>query len=206
MLKKEVKILGLSYSQSSSGAYIVVLSEKKGNRKLPIVIKPSDAQQIALKIEGTKSNRPLTHELFKILTDYYKIKVKEVYIYSVLEGLFYTKIITTNDNNEEVSIDCSTGDGVALSIVYGCPLYVSKEVLDISGVYINDDGTTSNEDEDDISYYDYESDESIDDIEDKMSIEDLEFMMQDAIKNEEYEIAARIRDRIDDIKSKSDKK
>lgn len=206
MLKKEVKILGLSYSQSSSGAYIVVLSEKKGNKKLPIVIKPSDAQQIALKIEGTKSSRPLTHELFKMLTDYYKISIKEVYIYSLLEGVFYTKMITTNYNNEEVSIECTVGDGIALSIVYDCPLYVSKEVLDISGVYINDDGTNpDDENEDDISYYDYES-EDINDIEDTISIEDLEFMMQDAIKNEEYEIAARIRDRIDEIKKRSDVK
>lgn len=206
MLKKEVKILGLSYSQSSSGAYIVVLSEKNGNRKLPIIIKPSDAQQIALKIEGAKSSRPLTHELFKILTDYYKISIKEVFIYSILEGVFHTKIITTNINNEEVSIECSAGDGISLSIVYDCPLYVSKEVLDISGVYINDDGTNPEEEgDDDISYYDYEN-EDINNIENTISIEDLEFMMQDAIKNEEYEIAARIRDQIDEIKTKYDKK
>ncbi len=117
--------------------------------------------KLPLKIEGTKSNRPLTHELFKILTDYYKIKIKEVYIYSVLEGLFYTKIITTNDNNEEVSIDCSTGDGVSTFHSLWMSIICFKRSTRYTGVYINDDGTTSNEDEDDISYYDYESDDKV---------------------------------------------
>ena len=196
-MKKEVKVLGLSYSQSQSGSYVVVLSEKKGKRKLPIVIKPSDAQQIALKIEGVKSPRPLTHDLFKTITDSYQIDIQEVYIYAILEGIFYTKLITSN-GVEEAEIDCTAGDGIALSIVYGCPLYASKEVLDLSGVYINDDGSTlDNSNIEDI--YDYEED-----IEETpkrvVSIEDLEHMIEDAIRNEEYEIAAEIRDRIEKLK------
>ncbi len=92
-MKKEVKILGLSYAQSQAGSYVVVLSEKKGKRKLPIVIKPSDAQQIALKIEGVKSSRPLTHDLFKSFADSFNIDVQEVYIYAIVEGIFNTKLI-----------------------------------------------------------------------------------------------------------------
>lgn len=202
-MKKEVKVLGLSYSQSQSGSYVVVLSEKKGKRKLPIVIKPSDAQQIALKIEGVRSPRPLTHDLFKSLTDSFQIDVQEVYIYAILEGIFYTKLITSN-GVEEVEIDCTAGDGIALSIVYGCPLYASKEVLDLSGVYINDDGSAmegSNISDDD--EYDYE--EEIEETPKRVvSIEDLEHMIEDAIRNEEYEIAAEIRDRIEKLK-KEDK-
>lgn len=198
-MKKEVKVLGLSYSQSQSGSYVVVLSEKKGKRKLPIVIKPSDAQQIALKIEGVKSPRPLTHDLFKSLTDSYQIDIQEVYIYAILEGIFYTKLITSN-GVEESEIDCTAGDGIALSIVFGCPLYASKEVLDLSGVYINDDGTAmENSDIEDIDEY-----EEIEETPKRVvSIEDLEHMIEDAIRNEEYEIAAEIRDRIEKLKKES---
>ena len=196
-MRKAVKVLGLSYGQSQAGSYVVVLSEKKGKRKLPIVIKPADAQQIALKIEGMKSPRPLTHDLFKTVTDTYSIDIQEVYIYSVLEGIFYTKMVTSN-GLEDNEIECTAGDGIALSIVYGCPLYVSKEVLDISGVYINDDGTSLDEDIEDI-------DEDIEEETPKrvVSIEDLEHMIEDAIKSEEYEIAAEIRDRIEKLKKEN---
>jgi bifunctional DNase/RNase len=199
-MKKEVKVLGLSYSQSQSGSYVVVLSEKKGKRKLPIVIKPSDAQQIALKIEGVKSPRPLTHDLFKTVTDFYQIDVQEVYIYAILEGIFYTKLITSN-GIEELEVDCTAGDGIALSIVYGCPLYASKEVLDLSGVYINDDGTSmENSDIEDIDDYEEEVEKTPKRV---VSIEDLEHMIEDAIRNEEYEIAAEIRDRIEKLKKEN---
>jgi bifunctional DNase/RNase len=196
-MKKEVKVLGLSYSQSSTGSYVVVLSEKKGKRKLPIVIKPSDAQQIALKIEGVKSPRPLTHDLFKNLVESYFIDIQEVYIYALLEGVFYTKLVTSN-GIDDIEIECTAGDGIALSIVFDCPLYASKEVLDLSGVYINDDGTAMEksdiEEEDD-----YIEEEEVE-TKRVVSIEDLEHMIEDAIKNEEYEIAAEIRDRIEKLK------
>jgi len=197
-MKKEVKVLGLSYSQSNSGSYVVVLSEKKGKRKLPIVIKPSDAQQIALKIEGVKSPRPLTHDLFKYITDQYQIDIQEVHIYAILEGIFYTKLVTTN-GIEQSEVDCTAGDGIALSIVYGCPLYVAKEVLEISGVYINDDGSTiENSEVEDVEEYEEEVP-----VKRVVSIEDLEHMIEDAIRNEEYEIAAEIRDRIEKLKKES---
>jgi bifunctional DNase/RNase len=195
-MRKEVKVLGLSYGQSQAGSYVVVLSEKKGKRKLPIVIKPSDAQQIALKIEGMKSPRPLTHDLFKTITDAYSIDIQEVYIYAILEGIFYTKMVTSN-GLEDVEVECTAGDGIALSIVYGCPLYASKEVLDISGVHINDDGSTMSEDEMDVEE-DFEETKPAKRV---VSIEDLEHMMEDALTNEEYEIAAEIRDRIAKLKS-----
>ncbi len=204
-MKKEVKILGLSYAQSQAGSYVVVLSEKKGKRKLPIVIKPSDAQQIALKIEGVKSARPLTHDLFKSVNDAYGIDIQEVYIYSILEGIFYTKLITSN-GIEDAEIECTAGDGIALSIVFGCPIYADKEVLDISGVYINDDGSESDkeveeqEEEEEIEMIEVPSKKRV------VSIEDLEHMIEDAIRNEEYEIAAEIRDRINKLKEQGSDK
>lgn len=199
MKRKEVKILGLSYSQSQVGSYIVVLSEVKGTRKLPVIIKPSDAQQIALKIEGMKSPRPLTHDLFKTLTEAYNVDVQEVYIHAVLEGIFYTKLVTTN-GLDTIEIECTAGDGISLALIYQCPIYVSKEVMDMSGVNISDDGTALPNGEDDEDYY--EIDEKPKRV---VSIEDLEHMMQDALENEEYEIAAEIRDRIQMLKDKQAK-
>jgi bifunctional DNase/RNase len=191
MKKKLVKILGISYSQSQMGSYVVVLSEVKGKTKLPLIIKPSDAQQIALKIEGIKPQRPLTHDIFKSMTDSFGIDVQEIYIHSVLEGIFYTKIIASN-GLDEVEIECVAGDGISLSLVYDCPIYVSQSVLDNAGISINNDGSSFDMGEEDI------------DIEEEpkrvVSIEDLEKMMEGALANEEYEIAAELRDRIQTLK------
>lgn len=192
MKRKEVRILGLSYSQSQIGSYVVVLSEIKGNKKLPVIIKPNEAQIIALKIEGIKSPRPLTHELFKSLTDAFNIDIQEIYIHSIFEGIFYTKIVASN-GLDTFEIECSVGDGISLALVYDCPIYISKEVMDISGVVINDDGTIPNIIEDDDTEYVESSKRTV-------SVEDLEKMMEDAIANEEYEIASEIRDRIKKIK------
>lgn len=200
-MKKEVKILGLSYSQSQSGSYVVVLSEKKGKRKLPVVIKPSDAQQIALKIEGVKSARPLTHDLYKTITDCYGIDIQEVYIHTVLEGIFYTKLVTHN-GIEDMEIECTAGDGIALAMVYQCPIFADKEVLDSSGIFVNDDGSQMSQDE--IDTEDVEEEVvSTKKAKRVVSVEDLEHMMNDAIANEEYEIAAEIRDRINKLKEEN---
>ena len=200
MKRRELKILGLSYSQSQLGSYVIVLAEKKGNRKLPLIIKPSDAQRIAIEIEGIKPPRPLTHDLFKSINDSYGIDIQEVYIYAILEGIFYTKLVTSN-GIEEVEIECTAGDGIAISIVFDCPLYVSKEVLDISGVNVSDDGNNINNLEiEDIDDYIEEEEEIPKRV---VSIEDLEHMIEDAIGNEEYEIAAEIRDRIEKLKKEN---
>ena len=191
MKKKQVKILGISYSQSQMGSYVIVLAEMKGKTKLPLIVKPNDAQQIALKIEGIKSPRPLTHDLFKSLTDSFNIDIQEVYIYSILEGIFYAKIISSN-GLDDIEIECGVGDALSLSLVYDCPIYVSQSVLNIAGVSIEDDGTG------------LEDDSDLEDVENSKttSAEDLEKMMEEAIANEEYEIAAGIRDRIQTLKAK----
>jgi hypothetical protein len=193
MRRKELKILGLSYSQSQIGSYVLVLSEKKGNKKIPLIIKPTEAQRIALDLEGIKSPRPLTHDLVKSVTDAFNIDVQEVFIYSLAEGIFYTKIIASN-GIEEVEIECTGGDGIALSVIYKCPIYVTTEILDSVGIVIADDGSGLSHDLDDEGEI-YDSPKEI-----SISIEDLEHMMNDAIENEEYEIAAEIRDRISKLK------
>lgn len=201
MKRRELKILGLSYSQTQVGAYVLVLADKRGSRKLPLIIKPLEAQRIALELEGIKSPRPLTHDLIKSLTDSFGIDIQEIYIHSLAEGIFYTKLITTN-GIDEVEIECTAGDGIALSVIYGCPIYTTGEILESAGIIVNDDGSDV-DDLDDIDieeYFDDEEDETFP--ERIVSIEDLEKMMEGAIENEEYEIAAELRDRIQELKDK----
>jgi bifunctional DNase/RNase len=188
MKRKLVKVLGLSYSQSQTGSYVLVLAENKGKGKLPVIIKPYEAQRIALEAEGIKSPRPLTHDLFKSMSDSYGINVKEVFIYSLAEGIFYAKMIT-EDRNQEIEIDCSVGDAVILSYVYQCPIYVAMSVMNAAGVYMNDDGSVFEEIE-----------EYIDEPKSVVSIDNLERALEDAIRNEEYELCVTIRDRIEEIK------
>lgn len=213
MKRRELKILGLSYSQSQIGSYVIVLAEKKGKKKLPIIIKPSEAQRIALEIEGIKPPRPLTHDILKQMCDSYGLDVQEVFIHSLLEGVFYTKIHLSN-GIEEVDIECSPGDGLALSSLFKCPIYVASSILDSAGIVMNDDGTLPTEVEpdeiDELEDYldnddDFESFLDNGQSERIVSVEDLERMMEDAIANEEYEIAAELRDRIQMLRDRENK-
>jgi bifunctional DNase/RNase len=199
MKKKELKILGLSYSQSQMGAYVIVLSDKKGSRKLPLIIKPLEAQRIALELEGITSPRPLTHDLIKSISDAFNVDLQEVFIYSLVEGVFYTKLIFSN-GIEEIELESTAGDALALSTLFKCPIMTTLEILEVAGVIINDDG---------IIPEDSEIDEFMDELEEELnyesnrviSVEDLEKMMEEAISNEEYEIAAELRDKIQTLKN-----
>ncbi len=187
MKKIELKVLGLSYSQTQVGSYVIVLSEVNGKRKLPIIIKPAEAQVIALKVEGMKSPRPLTHDLFKSLSESFGIDVQEVFIHNVAEGIFYTRLVASNGIDES-GIECTAGDGIALSITFDCPIYVSESVIRSSGILMDDNGLTL--EEEDTLPVKYEEPKKV------VSIEDLEQLMKEAEQNEEYEIAAGLRDRI----------
>jgi len=195
MKKKKLKVMGLSYSQTQSGSYIVVLSEVKGNRKIPVVIKGSDAQQIALKLENIKSPRPLTHDLFKSFADKFEITINEVLIHSIVEGVFYCRIFSSN-GVEDIEVETTIGDAITLSLTFKCPLMVNLEVLETAGININDDGSKpeNSEDVEDIEIEDSKPKKRV------VSVEDLEKMMIKALENEEYEIAAEIRDRINELK------
>jgi len=184
-MKREVKIIGLSYSQSQPNAYVVVLSESNGHRKLPIVIKAQDAQTIALKIEGLKMPRPLTHDLFKTLSDAYRIDCQEACIYQVLEGVFYCRIVT-NNGIDDLEIDTTVGDALALALTFDCPLYVTEDVLAACGIHTDETGTVVNEEK-------KKKKKKKDSV---VSVDDLRRMMDDAIQNEDYEVAAEIRDKI----------
>jgi bifunctional DNase/RNase len=198
MKKKELKILGLSYSQSQVGSYILILSDRSGLRKLPLIIKPFEAQKIAIELEGIKSNRPLTYDIVKNMCDSFSLDIQEVFIYSFTEGIFYTKIIFSN-GLEEVEIESTVGDAIALATIFKCDIYTTIDILERAGIIINDDGTVPQESELDFI------DEDRDDVDDPdrrriISVENLEKMMSEAIANEDYEVAAELRDRIQAIK------
>lgn len=193
MKRKQLKVMGLSYSQSQIGSYVIVLGEKKGNRKLPVIVKPNEAQHIAVKLENIKPGRPLTHDLFQSMSTAFGIEVYEVFIHSLLEGIFYAKMMATNGVHD-VEIECSVGDAIAFALVYKCPIWINENVLSNAGIDIDDDGTTpDNSEEDDLE-------EEVEDVVTHASVDDLEHLMANAIANEEYEIAAEIRDRIQSMR------
>ena len=206
MKRKELKILGLSCSQNQIGSYVCVLSEKRGLKKIPIIIKNTEAQRIALEIEGIKSHKVLTHDIFKGICDSFQLDVQEVYIYALLEGIFYTKIILSN-GLYEMEVETPTGDGIAISTIFKCPIYTTIDILNQVGIQLNDDGSAPetdgiDDDDDDDDFDSFIDDDRTERVERVVSTEDLEKLMQSAIENEEYEIAAELRDRIQILKNK----
>ena len=208
MKKRELKIIGLSYSQTQVGSYVVVLSDRKGLRKLPLIIKPAEAQRIALELEGLKPARPLTHDLFKSISDSFGIDIQEVFIHTLAEGIFYSQIVASN-GIEEIEIECTLGDAIALSVIFKCPIFTTQDILSSAGIFMNDDGTIPKDEE--VEGYEESDDFDDDEFDDllmmiddqqsrKVSVEDLEKIMNEAIANEEYEIAAEMRDRIQKLR------
>lgn len=186
-MKRQVKILGLSYSQTQIGSYVCVLSEMRGTRKLPIIIKPHDAQVIALSVEGMKSPRPLTHEILKETCDAFQMDCQEIEIYKVLEGIFYARILISN-GFDSIHIDTTAGDAIAFSQIFDCPLYAQEEVLNMCGVDMDEQGNLVPDDDPKGNI---------------MKVEDLEKLMEEAIENEDYEMAAELRDKINELKEKN---
>lgn len=191
-MKREVKILGLSYSQSQIGSYVCVLAEANGHRKLPLIIKQQDAQVIALKVENMKAPRPMTHDLIRSICGSFMIDCQEVYIYQVLEGIFYAKLVM-NNGIDDADIETTAGDAIALALVFECPLYVSEEVLNGWGILTDNEGNLLPDSEEVKSERKAKKQDPI------ISIDDMKQMLEDAIANEDYELAAQYRDKISEL-------
>ncbi len=193
-------IKGISYSQTQNGAYALILSEVDGERKLPIVIGAFEAQSIAIALEKEiKPPRPLTHDLFKNFCDRFTINIKQVIIHKLVDGVFYSSLICERDNIEEV-IDARTSDAIALALRFDAPIFTYKNILDKAGVFLKGESgslTPSTGKEkaqvDDILAENVEP-EGVD--YKKMSLSELEDLLAQAVKNENYEKAARLRDEI----------
>lgn len=192
MEKVELKIVGLSYSQGHAGSYILVLGEIDGNLKLPIIIKPSDAQFIALKMEELKTPRPQIQDLVKSITDNLDCDLQQICITNILEGIFYSKLVFENlMNDDQFQIDSTIGDAICLSLSYKCPIFCNYDVLKSSGIEIDDEGVIDGEDKE--SKNDAHSVNSV------VTVENLQKMLDKALENEEYEIASQLRDRITEL-------
>jgi bifunctional DNase/RNase len=196
MQKIKLEIVGITYSQTQSGSYVLTLAEDSGKRKLPIVIGGFEAQAIAVELEKMVPNRPLTHDLIKSFCISYGVIVTEVIIYKFLEGVFYAKIICEKDG-QTTEIDSRTSDAIAIGVRFSCPIYAVEKVLEEVS---NTKSMEEIDEEDDDMEEQLEVEESGDDNMKfhEYSIEELKTQLKEAIEIEDYELASRIKDEINE--------
>lgn len=198
MQRIRLHIKGLSYSQTQSGAYALVLGEEDGDRRLPIIIGGFEAQSIAIALEKEVSPpRPLTHDLFKNFADSFEINLKEVVIHKLQDGVFFS-ILICDHNGEEKVLDARTSDAVALAIRFQTPIYTYKEILDQAGIILKESGVGAPETKKKLGGAKKEEPKESGKVDFKdESMDRLNELLAKAVKEEDYELAARIRDEID---------
>lgn len=195
MRRIELEIVALSHSMTQSHNYAVVLGEKRGKRRLPIVIGSFEAQAIAVALEQMTPNRPLTHDLFKNALDTFNIKMKEVIINNLLDGIFYARLVCLKDG-ELYEIDSRTSDAIAMAVRFDCPIFTYDFILEAAGVIMEEQEAgnlaavpvTSGLDETALESW---------------PVEALQSRLQEVLEAEDYEMAARIRDELKRREAKS---
>ena len=202
MKKTKLEIVGLSYSQTQSGAYALVLGEAKGKRRLPIIIGGFEAQAIAIELEKMTPSRPLTHDLFKSFAESFNIDLREVLIYNLVEGIFFAKLICSSGATD-IEIDARTSDAIALAVRFNCPIYTFEFILSQAGIVLDDEkpeqtlaeetvaGDLTNEEEEEL-LAEATSGPDLN----RKSVKELEEMLAKALADENYERASRIRDEL----------
>ena len=194
----KLTIKGISYSQTQSGAYALVLSEIEGKRTLPIIIGAFEAQSIAIALEKEiRPPRPLTHDLFRTFADRYAIAIKQVIIHKLVDGVFFSSLISEKDGKDEV-IDARTSDAIALAVRFNAPIYTYESILEKAGIYLKLEEDLTIEDAE------FESDEFVtelisdsgSDLSYDKTLKELYKDLDAAVANENYELAAKIRDEI----------
>ena len=192
MKKIKLDIVGLSYSQTQSGAYALVLGEVNGRRRLPIIIGGFEAQAIAIEIEKMTPSRPLTHDLFKSLSEAYNINIQEVVIYNLVDGIFYAKLMC-NDGKKVSEIDARTSDAIALAVRFDCPIYTYEFILATAGIVIEghefvflENIEAQPEEKTPAAALSYSS----------LNEDELKAKLKEALADEAYERAAKIRDEL----------
>ena len=195
MKKIRLKIAGLSYSQTRAGAYALILEEEEGNRRLPVIIGTSEAQSIAIQLEGLKPYRPLTHDLFVSMASSFHIEVHEVNIVKLEEGIFYSEIICKREH-AKIKIDSRTSDAIAIALRFHAPIFVSETIMERAGMIFDEEtgkfAETSEEKEPSASEKDYSD----------MTEDELQKKMDESVKEEDYETASKIRDELNKRKHK----
>ena len=199
----ELKIQGISYSDNTSGAFALILQETNGSRKLPIVIGGFEAQAIAIGLEKKiKTSRPLTHELFKSFADKFGIKFNHIIISKLKDGVFFSNIVCEN-NDDVIKIDSRTSDAIALSIRFNAPIFVKKDILDEAGFHDDEKYSEEINFTDNNFFKDENSNKSYIKPKDikKISTNNIKKMLENSLQNEDYEMAARLRDELNSRKS-----
>lgn len=182
MEKIQLEVYGVSHSQTHSGAYALILKEKNGNRRLPIIIGTNEAQAIAIKLEDLQPQRPLTHDLFLTLANSFDIQITEVHIVKIENVIFYSELVCSKDNTT-IRIDSRTSDAIALAVRFGCPIYTNEKVLQEAGVDFN-------------TFKQVMDEPSPSEMYSRLSDEQLKEQLEKAIKDEKYEEASKIRDEL----------
>src|SRR5476651_486129 len=198
MKKIKLDIVGLSYSQTQSGAYALVLGEVNGRRRLPIIIGSFEAQAIAIEIEKMTPSRPLTHDLFKSFAQAYHINIQEIIIYNLVDGIFYAKLICS-DGKKVIEIDARTSDAIAIAVRFECPIFTYEFILSTAGiviegndfVYLEDINEPQEEKTPATSASGFTA----------LSTDELKTKLKEALAEESYEKAAKIRDELNKRKA-----
>ena len=206
MNKVRLEIIGMTYSESSTGAYVLILGDRNSHLRLPIVIGGAEAQSIAVGIERQRNSRPLTHDLFIKFADTFNINIREVVINRFRDGVFYAMLVCEHDG-QLTMVDARPSDAIALAVRLNCEIYAYETVMEEAGIEMEDEAESeeSGEWRDESGKMKDESGEI--EVENGASaplssqnIEELEEQMQEAIENEDYERAALLRDKINAMK------
>ncbi|MEZ5072842.1 MAG: bifunctional nuclease family protein [Bacteroidales bacterium] len=200
MGKIKLNVLGISYSQTQSGAYALVLSEEEGNRRIPIIVGGFEAQAIAIELEGLSPPRPLTHDLFKNFSDAYGIRILEVNIHKLDEGVFYANILCDN-GDREMSLDARTSDAIALALRFKCPIFTTDEIVEKAGIVLDFDkdvelGRQETTEENVMAAPEEPRKSKINPDLSDVPMDELKRLLTDAVSKEDYEKASEIRDEI----------
>ncbi len=193
--KVSIHVLGLSYSQLQSGAYALILAEDKGPRRIPVIIGAAEAQSIAITLEGIRTPRPLTHELFVSFAHAFGVRLKEVNIYRFEDGIFSSEL-TFSDGESTVTIDARTSDAIAIALRTHSPLFTTRAILEKAGFIIDEDelrrDVAENDAEEDENSYSMHDDYHAEPRPENFTIEELERTLARLIDSENYEEAEKI--------------
>jgi bifunctional DNase/RNase len=193
MNKIALEIVAISHAITRNHSYAVVLGEKKGYRRLPIVIGGAEAQAIAVAMEDMAPTRPLTHDLMKSIFETFDVELKEVIINNLLDGVFYSKLICFREG-EVVEIDSRTSDALALAVRFECPIYTFEFILDSAGIVLEESHRASETGiiEDGVVHPEQDSNEDLG----GYSVVELDKLLLEALEQEDYERAAKLRDEL----------
>ena len=190
MNKVSLEIIGMTYSESSTGAYVLILGDKNSQRRLPIVIGSAEAESIAVGIEKHKNGRPHTHDLFIRFAHEFGIEIMEVVINRFRDGVYYAMLVC-KQGDDLTMVDARPSDAIAIAVRMGCEIYAYESVMEEAGIIMGDMEKQEDEPEGDPINIGAKK-ASLD----LLDLEALEDLLQEAIDNEDYQKAAEIRDEI----------